>query len=92
MKTKISQFQVSTKDRIISLGTKAIAKTFNNYIRHWTVPNRSFSPDVTEAILVYLNKETAVILVSQNNLRGNELHFYANISFSLSESMWPLVT
>ena len=37
--------------------------------------NKSFSHDVMAAILVYLNKETAAILVSQNTPRGIDLHF-----------------
>ena len=44
------------------------------------------------AILVYLNKETAAILVSQNTPRGIDLHFSANVSYFFSKSICPLVT
>ena len=42
---------------------------------------RVFSCDVTAAILVFQNKETAAILVNQTSHPGIELYFYANITF-----------
>ena len=43
--------------------------------------NRAFSPDVTAAMLVSLNKGTASILVSPTIPPGIELYSYANLSF-----------
>ena len=40
-----------------------------------------FSPDVTTAILVSQNNETAAMLVSQTNPLGVELFSYANTFF-----------
>ena len=45
------------------------------------VVNRVFSHDVTEAILVSQNNETAAKLVSQTNPVGVELFSYANAFF-----------
>ena len=42
---------------------------------------RLFSHDVTAAILVFQNNETSAMLVSQTNLLGVELFFYANAFF-----------
>ena len=47
--------------------------------------NRMFSLDVTAAMFVSLNKETAGILVSPTNPPGIELCSYANVSFVLVE-------
>ena len=55
-------------------------------------PYRAFSRDVTTAILVFQNKETAAILVSQTSPFGVELYFYAKIVFCLSIPIWRLVT
>ena len=53
---------------------------------------KSFSIDVTAAILVYQNKEMAAILVYQTSPLGVELYFYAKIFFCLSKPIWRLVT
>ena len=53
---------------------------------------RAFSHDVTAAMLVYLNKGTAVILVYQANPLGIELYFYVNTFFCFIKPIWPLVT
>ena len=45
------------------------------------VVNRVFSHDVTEAILVSQNNETAAMLVSQTSPVGVELFSYANAFF-----------
>ena len=55
-------------------------------------PYSAFSRDVTTAILVFQNKETAAILVSQTSPFGVELYFYAKIVFCLSIPIWRLVT
>ena len=44
------------------------------------------------AILVFQNKETAAILVSQTSPFGVELYFYAKIVFCSSIPIWRLVT
>ena len=44
-------------------------------------PKRVFSHDVTSAILVYQNNETAAMLVSQTSPLGVELFSYANDFF-----------
>ena len=46
-----------------------------------------FSRDVTVAMLVSLNKETAVMLVSPTNPPGVEVYSYANAFFVLVEKM-----
>ena len=53
---------------------------------------RAFSRDITAAILVFQNKETAAILVSRTSRFGVELYFYAKIAFCLSIPIWRLVT
>ena len=53
---------------------------------------RSFSHDVTAAMLVYQNKGMAAILVYKANPLGIELYFYANTFFCFIEPIWPLVT
>ena len=45
--------------------------------------NRAFSYDVTAAILVFQNKETAAILVYQAIPRGIKLYFMQKSSFVL---------
>ena len=45
--------------------------------------NRVFSCDVTVAMLLSLNKGTAVMLVSLTNSPGIELYSYANVFFCL---------
>ena len=47
--------------------------------------NRVFSHDVTAAILVSQNNETAAMLVSQTGLVGIELFSYANAFFCSSK-------
>ena len=47
----------------------------------------SFSHDVMAAILVDQKRETAAVLVDQNNPQRIEFYFYANNSFC-----WPQVT
>ena len=53
---------------------------------------RAFSCDVTAAILVFPNKETADILVYQTSPLGAEFYFYVKIVFCLSKAIWRLVT
>ena len=48
-------------------------------------PYRAFSLDVSAAILVSQNKETAAMLVSQTNPLGIELFSYANAFFCFSK-------
>ena len=48
--------------------------------------------DVTAAILVFQNRETAATLVYQTKPLGIELHFLANFSFCCMKLTWPLVT
>ena len=55
-------------------------------------PNRAFSYDVTAAILVFQNKETAAILVYQVIPLGIKLYFYAKIVICFSKPIWLLVT
>ena len=43
--------------------------------------NRTYSDDVTVAILVFQNNETASLLVYQENLVGVELFSYVNAFF-----------
>ena len=50
--------------------------------------DRGFSYDVTTAILVLKNKETAAILVYQTNPPGIGLYFYAKIFLCLSKPIW----
>ena len=52
---------------------------------------RSFSHDVTAAMLVHKNKGMAAILVHKTNPLGIELYFYANTFFCFIEPIWPLV-
>ena len=62
---------------------------------HIFAPNgdyRSFSHDVTAAMLVYKNRGMAAILVYKANPLGIELYFYANTFFCFIEPIWPLVT
>ena len=54
--------------------------------------NGAFSHDVTAAILVFWNKETAAMLVYQTKPLGIELHFHANFSFCGMKLIWTLVT
>ena len=54
--------------------------------------NRIFSRDVTAAILVLQNKETAAILVYQTSPLGVDLFVYAKLFFCLSKPIWRLVT
>ena len=49
------------------------------------------SRDVTEAMLVSLNKGTAAMLVSPTNPPGIELYSYANIFFCFSWSTRALI-
>ena len=42
---------------------------------------RVFSLDVTAAILVFLNNESAAMLVSPTNPPGIELYYHANVFF-----------
>ena len=53
---------------------------------------RSFSHDVTAAMLVYQNKGMVAILVHKANPLEIELYFYVNIFFCFIEPIWPLVT
>ena len=56
---------------------------------------RVFSHDVTEAILVSQNNETAVMLVSQTRLSpgvGVELFSYANAFICTNKFTWMLAT
>ena len=46
-----------------------------------------FSRDVTVAMLVSLNKETAVMLVSPTNPSGVEFYSFASVFFVLVEKM-----
>ena len=46
-----------------------------------------FSRDVTVAMLVSLNKETAVMLVSPTNPSGVEFYSFANVFFVLVEKI-----
>ena len=52
----------------------------------------SISHDVTVAILLLQNKETAAMLVYQTKPLEIELHFHANFSFCGMKLTWPLVT
>ena len=63
-----------------------------SHVYMFSSPYRAFSRDVTTAILVFQNKETAAILVSQTSPFGVELYFYAKIVFCLSIPIWRLVT
>ena len=56
------------------------------------VPNRVFSHDVTAAILVSQNNETAVMLVFQTSPVGVELFSYANAFFCSNKFTWMLAT
>ena len=52
------------------------------------LPNRGFSDDVTAAMLVYQNKETAAILVQQANRLGIEL-FLCKYFLLTKYGRWP---
>ena len=52
----------------------------------------AISRDVTAAILVFQDKETAAILVYQTSPLGVKLYFYGKILFCLSKPKWRLVT
>ena len=49
--------------------------------------NRSFLHDVKTAMLVEKNRDTAAMLVDQNNPKGIEFCFYENISFCFINSL-----
>ena len=53
---------------------------------------RMFSFDVTAAMLVYLNKRMAAMMVCQTNPLEIELYFYANTFYCFSNPIWQLVT
>ena len=53
---------------------------------------RAFSYDITEAILMFQNKETAAILVYQAIIPRIKLYFYAKIVFCFGKPIWPSVT
>ena len=57
---------------------------------------RAFSYDVTAAILVFQNKETAAILLYQAIPPGiilyGKLYISAKIAFCFSKPIWPLIT
>ena len=55
-------------------------------------PNRVISHDVTAAILVYQNNETAAMLVSQTSPLGVELFSYANDFFCYNKFAYMLAT
>ena len=48
------------------------------------IANRTFSHDVTAAILVFQNKEMTAMMVYQTNPLGSELCFYKNTFFFFS--------
>ena len=54
--------------------------------------NRVFSRDVTAAMLVSLNKETAAMLVTPTNPPGFELFSYANAFFCFALKTCSLIT
>ena len=55
----------------------------------WTVmAYRSFSHDVTAAILVYQNNETAAMLVYQTNPVGVKLFSYVKTFFCSNKCAW----
>ena len=53
---------------------------------------RVFSHDVRVAMLVFLNKEIAAMMVNQTNPPGIKLCFYANDLICFSNPIWLLVT
>ena len=55
-----------------------VEKTVKGFITLAGYPNRVFSHDVTAAIFVFQNNETAAMLVSQTIPVGVELFSYAN--------------
>ena len=52
----------------------------------------AFSHDVTPAILVFKNEQTAAMLLYQTKPPRMEVHFHANFSFCAMKLTWPLVT
>ena len=52
---------------------------------------KSFSCDVTLAMLVYLNKGTVAMLVSPTNPLGIELYSYANVLFCFALKTCSLI-
>ena len=54
--------------------------------------NRAFSHDVTAAILVFQNKETAALLVFHTNPVGVELFSYVKNFFCYHKFAWMLAT
>ena len=58
------------------------SELFPNFLAlEFPFQNRVFSHDVTAAILVSQNKETAAMLMSQTNPLGVEVFSYANTFF-----------
>ena len=74
------------KARFGSLKEEALYKAFS------LCRDRAFSHDVTAAMLVYQNKETAATLAYQADPPRIDLCFYANTFFCFIKPIWPLVT